>query len=90
MNKESGKRKLSNAHIIKWVDEMAALTRPDHLFWCDGSDEEKDALTLAAVEAGVLIELNQKKLSIANCYPTADVLRVEHVDRARWRLRLGR
>ena len=59
MGNETGIRKLANQHIIKWVEEQAALCRPDTVFWCDGSEEEKNVLTRAAVETGVLIELNQ-------------------------------
>jgi phosphoenolpyruvate carboxykinase (GTP) len=65
-NMELGSRKLDNRHIIQWVNEQAALCQPDRVFWCDGSDEEKQALTRAAVDSGVLIELNQKKLP--GCY----------------------
>src|SRR5687767_12404450 len=66
MGNERGARKLTNQHIIKWVVEQAALCWPDSIFWCDGSEEEKNALTRAAVQAGVFIELNQKKLP--GCY----------------------
>jgi phosphoenolpyruvate carboxykinase (GTP) len=79
MGNELGTRKLTNQHITQWVEEQAALCRPDHIYWCDGSVEEKDALTSAAVDAGILLELNQQKL--LGCYlhrsnPT-DVARVE-------------
>ena len=57
-----GTRKLTNQHITRWVEEQAALCRPDRIFWCDGSEEEKAALTRIAVHAGILIELNQQKL----------------------------
>jgi phosphoenolpyruvate carboxykinase (GTP) len=63
---ELGTRQFSNRHIIGWVDEMAALCRPDRIFWCDGSVQEQQALTRKAVEDGVLIELNQQKLP--GCY----------------------
>src|SRR5688572_4490522 len=66
MGNELGKQEFNNPHVARWVDEMAALCRPDTIFWCDGSDEEKWALTAAAVKTGVLIELNQKKLP--GCY----------------------
>ena len=66
MGNETGIRKLANQHIIKWVEGQAALCRPDAIFWCDGSEEEKEVLTRAAVETGVLIELNQKKFP--GCY----------------------
>ncbi len=63
---ELGKRQCSNRHIIGWVDEMAALCRPESVYWCDGSEQERHALTGQAVEDGVLLELNQQKLP--GCY----------------------
>jgi phosphoenolpyruvate carboxykinase (GTP) len=79
MGNELGTRKLTNQHITQWVEEQAALCRPDHIYWCDGSVEEKDALTSAAVDAGILLELNQQKLP--GCYlhrsNPNDVARVE-------------
>ena len=66
MDNQLGQRKLTNTHIIQWVEEQAAHCRPDHIFWCDGSEEERRFLTKAAVEAGILIELNQQKLP--GCY----------------------
>jgi phosphoenolpyruvate carboxykinase (GTP) len=44
-----------------WVKEVAALTRPDAIVWCDGSEAEKKRFTKQAVDAGILIELNQEK-----------------------------
>ena len=44
-----------------WVKQVARLTRPDAVVWCDGSEAEKDRLTKQAVAAGILIELNQAK-----------------------------
>jgi phosphoenolpyruvate carboxykinase (GTP) len=62
-----------------WVDEMARLCEPDQIYWCDGSEEEKERLTQEAVNAGVLIRLNQEKLP--GCYyhrsNPNDVARVE-------------
>jgi phosphoenolpyruvate carboxykinase (GTP) len=69
----------TNPHVIHWVREMAALCQPDRLFWCNGSEEEKQALTERAVAEGVLIRLNQEKLP--GCYyhrsNPNDVARVE-------------
>jgi phosphoenolpyruvate carboxykinase (GTP) len=58
---------------------MANLCRPDKLFWCNGSKEERKALTEQAVAEKILIRLNQKKLP--GCYyhrsNPNDVARVE-------------
>jgi phosphoenolpyruvate carboxykinase (GTP) len=45
---------------------MAKLCEPDRVFWCDGSDAERDNLTEEAVAGGVLLRLNQRKLP--GCY----------------------
>jgi len=69
----------NNDALSKWVVETAALTKPDQIFWCDGSEEEKTYLTDQAVKQGVLIKLNQEKLP--GCYyhrsNSNDVARVE-------------
>jgi phosphoenolpyruvate carboxykinase (GTP) len=58
---------------------MATLCQPDQIVWCDGSEEEKQRLTQQAVDAGILIKLNQEKLP--GCYyhrsNPNDVARVE-------------
>ena len=51
----------TNAAVIRWVEEMAALCQPDKIVWCDGSAEEKKRLTEDALAQGVLIKLNQEK-----------------------------
>src|SRR5882672_6783906 len=56
----------TNAHLLTWVNEMAALCKPDRVVWVDGSEEEKKRLTDEAVAAGVIEPLNQDKLS--GCY----------------------
>ncbi|MCC6738649.1 MAG: phosphoenolpyruvate carboxykinase (GTP) [Planctomycetia bacterium] len=70
-----------NKALIKWVEEVAALTKPDRIVWCDGSDKERERLTKDAVADGTLIELNQKKRP--GCYlhrsNPNDVARVEHL-----------
>ncbi|MDE3166910.1 MAG: phosphoenolpyruvate carboxykinase (GTP) [Acidobacteriota bacterium] len=48
-----------NAHLIRWVEKMAALTKPDSIHWVDGSQEEYDALCGRLVAAGTFIPLNQ-------------------------------
>jgi phosphoenolpyruvate carboxykinase (GTP) len=58
---------------------MADLCQPERVYWCDGSDAEKEALTAQAVAQGILLELNQEKLP--GCYyhrsNPNDVARVE-------------
>src|SRR5579863_2057043 len=51
----------SSRALRDWVKEVAALTKPDAVVWCDGSEAEKNRLTKQAVAAGILIELNQAK-----------------------------
>jgi len=68
-----------HAKVLQWVDEMKALCQPDNVYWCDGSEKEKEILTQHAVDTGILIRLNQKKLP--GCYyhrsNPNDVARVE-------------
>src|SRR5660397_164964 len=47
--------------LINWVREVAELTKPDRVEWCDGSDEEWDRLTSMMVEAGTFKRLNPDK-----------------------------
>src|SRR5690242_13752766 len=65
-NGAMGQRKLTNQHVIRWVEEHVALCQPDRVFWCDGSENEKTGLIQQALAAGILIELNQQKLP--GCY----------------------
>lgn len=64
-----------------WVDEVAALTQPDHVHWCDGSQAEADALIAQMLADGTLLELNQR--THPGCYlhrsDPDDVARVEHL-----------
>jgi phosphoenolpyruvate carboxykinase (GTP) len=50
-----------HAKLIAWVREIAALTQPDRVHWCDGSDAEWDALTKELVAKGTLTPLDAKK-----------------------------
>jgi len=68
-----------NRALLAWVQETVNLCQPQHVFWCNGSEEETRNLTQQAVAEGVLIQLNQKKLP--GCYyhrsNSYDVARVE-------------
>ena len=69
----------SNKQLLSWVKEVAELTTPDQIFWCDGSEAEKEFLTQQAVDQKILIKLDQKKWP--GCYyhhsNPNDVARVE-------------
>jgi phosphoenolpyruvate carboxykinase (GTP) len=49
-----------NTHLIRWVEKMAALAKPDSIHWVDGSLSEYDALCAKLVQNGTFIRLNQE------------------------------
>jgi phosphoenolpyruvate carboxykinase (GTP) len=72
---------LSHTGIRTWIDEVAALTGPDRILICDGSDTERDQIIADSLASGELIALNQQKLPGCYLHRSAphDVARTEHL-----------
>ena len=69
----------NNKAVLAWLDEMAAMTKPQEIVWIDGSEEQLEALRKEAVSTGEMIKLNDEKLPGCYYHRTAenDVARVE-------------
>src|SRR5438105_4709619 len=74
-----GDTKPGNAAVLDWVNEIAALTEPENIFWCDGSDRENEFLIAESMKQNVLIELDHTKVPRSYLHRSNpnDVARVE-------------
>ncbi len=70
---------VKNPSLLQWVEEIAALCKPDSIRWCDGSQKEYDDLCEQMVQSGTFTRLNEQKRP--NSYlafsDPGDVARVE-------------
>ena len=70
-----------NREVAAWVDEVAQLTLPERVHWCDGSDAEYQSLQRQLVAAKEFLPLNPSSFPGCHLYRSdpSDVARVEHV-----------
>ena len=70
---------VQHTKLLAWVQDMANLTQPANVHWCDGSQAEYDALCNQMVASGTMKRLNAAKRpnSFLACSDPSDVARVE-------------
>jgi phosphoenolpyruvate carboxykinase (GTP) len=75
------KGKFTHSGILKWIEEVAAITTPDRILICDGSETERAQIVKECLATGELIELNQTKMPRCYLHRSAphDVARTEHL-----------
>ncbi|MGB6053382.1 MAG: phosphoenolpyruvate carboxykinase, partial [Rhodococcus sp. (in: high G+C Gram-positive bacteria)] len=67
----------AHSELLHWVGEIAELTTPDRIVWCDGSTGEWEHLTSILVNKGTFVELSEPKNSFRCISDPEDVARVE-------------
>ncbi len=68
---------VTNEKLLRWVSEIADLTQPDSIHWCDGSEAENQALCDLMVEKGIFQKLEKRPRSYLAWSDPQDVARVE-------------
>ncbi|MDP9085110.1 MAG: phosphoenolpyruvate carboxykinase (GTP) [Pseudomonadota bacterium] len=70
-----------NRDVSAWVNEVINLTRPDEVYWCDGSDAEFKMLQRKLVASKDLLPLNEHTFPgcVLSRSDPSDVARVEHL-----------
>ena len=71
----------SNKELQSWIEEVSKMTKPESIYWCNGSKEEYEEFIQKMLETGDLMQLNEE--TFPNCYlhrsDPSDVARVEHL-----------
>ncbi|MBE6563311.1 MAG: phosphoenolpyruvate carboxykinase (GTP) [Ruminococcaceae bacterium] len=79
LKKYGDEKMTNNKYVLNWIEEMAAITKPDKIVWIDGTEEQAEALRAEACSTGEMTKLNEELLP--NCYlhrtAVNDVARVE-------------
>jgi phosphoenolpyruvate carboxykinase (GTP) len=68
-----------NEKAVSWIEEIVALTKPDNVYWCDGSQTEYNEMCQRLVQGGTFLKLNEQKRpnSFLSRSDPSDVARVE-------------
>ncbi|HVO80352.1 MAG TPA: phosphoenolpyruvate carboxykinase (GTP) [Terriglobales bacterium] len=76
---ETAPRERKHKRLAQWVDEVAQMCKPDRIHWCDGSQEEYQAMLRLMILAGTAIPLaeDRRPNSVLVRSNPADVARVE-------------
>ncbi len=67
-----------NTKLLSWVEEIAAMTQPDSIIWCNGTKEEYDSLMKGMVDGGMATPLARRPNSFLFRSDPSDVARVEN------------
>src|ERR1017187_1777507 len=76
-----GDSKPANQAVLDWVQDVAKLTQPENIFWCNGSEEENAFLIEQALGQNILVKLNDEKIPRSYLHRSNpnDVARVEQL-----------